>query len=123
VQGGVDIDFTGGMLVCLANRPQFHREWIAAELEAFAFAGSGSRKQGGGRPAWAQQLRVEEPLDRRLPPSCWDKHLEEPLLPLLPDPLELPEPLLQQSDGGEGQAALIALQPHFLPIMMVARAR
>jgi hypothetical protein len=99
VQGGVDVDFTGNMVVCLAG-PQFHRE-----LEAFAIAGSGSVAH---RPAWVEQVRVEEALDGWCRGGAGDEHLEEPLLP---DPLELPEPLLQQRDG-EGHAALVALQPH-----------
>lgn len=114
MQGGVDVDFSGDMLA----RPQVDGKRVAAELKAFAFVGSGGGEQGSGRvcalrPAWIQQLRVEEPLD--LPVWCGGvrgEHLEKPLLPLHPDPLELPEPLLQQRDGREGHPSFVALQPH-----------
>jgi len=60
---------------------------------------------------------VEEPLDGHLPRGgggrrAGGEHVEKPLLPLLPDPLQLPEPLLQQGDGGEHHLAFAALHPH-----------
>lgn len=140
MQRSVDIDFTGGMLVGLAG-PQVHGERVAAELDGFAFrrscGGRQERKQGSGatqRPAWIQQLRVEEPSNRLLRWSSSSsssdgvtadadtvrevgcvargEYLEKPHLPLLLDPLQLPEPLLQQRDGGEHHCAFVALHPH-----------
>ena len=60
---------------------------------------------------------MEEPLDGHLPRGgggrrAGGEHVEKPLLPLLPDPLQLPEPLLQQGDGGEHHLAFAALHPH-----------
>lgn len=63
---------------------------------------------------------MEEPLDWHLPlggggggSGAGSEHVEKPLLPLLPDPLQLPEPLLQQRDGGgERHLAVAALHPH-----------
>lgn len=107
--------------------PQVHRDGFAAELEAFAFTDGGwhGREKGGPggctrvpqRPARIQQVRVEEPLDGRLPRGgggcgAGGERVEKPLLPLLPDPLQLPEPLLQQGDGGEHHLAVAALHPH-----------
>lgn len=132
MQRGVDVDVTRDMLVVVGlTGPQLHRDGIVipVELEAFAFTGSGwhGREQGGcggnscsgvpQRPARVEQLRVEEPLHGHLPrvgggSGAGGEHVEKPLLPLLPDPLQLPEPLLQQGDGGEHHLAFAALHPH-----------
>lgn len=119
--------------------PQVHGEQVAVELDGFAFrsscGGRDERKQGSGatqRPAWIQQLRVEEPSNLRLRWSSSSsggsygvtadavrevgfaraEYLEKPHLPLLLDSFQLPEPLLQQRDGGEHHCAFVALHPH-----------
>jgi len=100
--------------VC-ASFGYIHRQWLARpgirrwrrqRQWCLAAACTGRATLGGRTTSRAS------PSGRRWP-QVGDEHVEKPLLPLLPNPLQLPEPfLLQRGDGAEHHLAFATLHPH-----------
>lgn len=97
--------------------PQPYRK-LRLEIHAVTVGLEPKGRRAMQRPGWMYQVGVDEPAGSLTAGAwCWasglGKHSQElPLLPHLFVSLQLPEPLLQEGNGGVVDCVLVLLPPH-----------